>query len=427
MVKKSVFCLILAFLILNASACSTLSSKNIKSATLVITQGTVIDGTGSDPIPNGLVAVRDNRILAVGRAQDFNIPEGIVIIDAEGDTILPGIINSHAHSVSGAGTRRLLFLLDGVTSVCDMMISIQMMSDLDQEGIQAGPASRGFKSGPMITAPGGYPGVIFGSYTSYEISGEEQAEQAVNEIFENGADYIKIALEPGIFGDPWPVLTAQEVRAIVKSAHQHDLLVRAHVNNAALDIALEGGVDVIEHVAMPSFSYQDLEPFFDEAGAFQIPDRYQEQLLQMIDQGTILVPTLDVIIHDSYLEGGMEPPEIAVVEAILTVVGFYHDAGGTIALGNDYGNSGVEPGMPLNEMKFLLLAGLSPMEVLVTGTQTAAFVCGQGEDLGTLEAGKVADIIVIDGDPLVDISVMDSVFYVIKDGEIVVNPDQENK
>jgi imidazolonepropionase-like amidohydrolase len=249
----------------------------------------------------------------------------------------------------------------------------------------------------------------------------------VNDLSERGADYIKVALEPGIFGDPWPVLSVEEVSAVVQTAHEHDLLVRSHVNNAALDIALAGGIDVIEHVALPSFSYEDLEPSFNEAGEYQIPDRYQEQLLQMVEQGTILVPTLDVIIRDSYLEGGMEQEDKAVADAVLTVVGFYHSAGGTIALGNDYGNSGVEPGMPLDEMKFLLLVGLSHMEVLVASTQNAALVCGQGDELGTLERGKLADLVIVDGDPLADISVMDSILYVIKDGEIVVFPDQESK
>jgi hypothetical protein len=166
------------------------SKNEITSATLIITNGTVIDGTGSDPIPDGFVAVQDNRILAVGRSQDLDFPEGVDIIDAGGGTILPGIINAHAHKVSGPATRRILFLLDGVTSVCDMMISRQMMSDLDLEVTQDGPGARGFKSGPMITAPGGYPGVIFGTYNSHEIRGEAEAKQAVNDLNEWGADYV---------------------------------------------------------------------------------------------------------------------------------------------------------------------------------------------------------------------------------------------
>ena len=159
MVKNCFLCLGIVCLILISTACGPNQDIKIESATLIITNGTVIDGTGAAPIPDGFIAVQNHRILAVGRSQDLILPEGVEIIDVKGGTILPGIINAHAHKVSGPGTRRILFLLDGVTSVCDMMISQQMMADLDEEGIQDGPAARGFKSGPMVTAPGGYPGV----------------------------------------------------------------------------------------------------------------------------------------------------------------------------------------------------------------------------------------------------------------------------
>jgi enamidase len=218
------------------------------------------------------------------------------------------------------------------------------------------------------------------------------------------------------------VLSVKEVAAIVRTAHTNGLLVRAHVNHAALDIALEGGVDIIEHVAMPSFSYQDLEPMFDEAGVFQIPDLLKEQLLQMVEQGIILVPTLDVIITDAYLEGGMAPDQEIVAKAVLAVVRFFHESGGRIALGNDYGNSSVSPGMPLDEMAYLQAAGLTPMEVIVAATKQAALVCGHPDELGTLEIGKLADLIVVDGNPIKDLSVLDSVLYVIKDGEVAVYP-----
>ena len=178
--------------------------------------------------------------------------------------------------------------------------SLPSMQDLEEEGIQSGPAARGFKAGPIITVPGGYPGVIFGTYNSYEIQGEDEAESAVNDLYHRGADYIKVALEPGIFGEPWPVLNLQELRSIVATAHAHDLLVRAHVNNAKLDLALEGGVDVIEHVPMPSFSYEDLELMFDDQGVFRIPPELETQILGMVEQGIVLVPTLDVIIDDQY-------------------------------------------------------------------------------------------------------------------------------
>ena len=339
---------------------------------------------------------------------------------------MPGIINSHVH-VRGAGTRRILFLLDGVTSVCDMMIPMLSMHYLDEEGIQSGPAARGFKAGPIITAQGSYPGIVYGTHFSYEIQGDDEAETAVHDLHALGADYIKVALEPGIFGDPWPVLNLGELRSVVTTAHSNDLLVRAHVNNAVLDIALEGGVDVIEHVPMPSFAQENLEPMFDDAGVFRIPSDLEAQMLRMVDQGIVLVPTLDVIIDDSYQGEEFASENDGVNHAVLAVVRFFHDAGGIIAVGNDYGNPGVKPGMPLREMTLLQSTGLSPMEVIEAATRHAAYVCGQSDELGTLERGKLADLIVVDGSPLDDLMALDSVLYIVKDGELVLPPQKNSK
>jgi imidazolonepropionase-like amidohydrolase len=388
-----------------------------------VNNGLVIDGTGSEPIPNGLVAIDGNRIVYAGPSSEFKMPKDIPLLDAEGGTILPGIINSHSHKDMGAGTRRIMFLLEGVTSVCDMMIPISSMHNLEEEGIQSGPAARGFKAGPIITVPGGYPGVIFGVANSYEIQGAHEAELAVLDLYSQGADYIKVALEPGIFVEPWPFLDLVELRTIIDTAHSKNLLVRAHVNNAELDLALEAGVDVIEHVPMPSFSPQKLGVFFDDAGKFRMDPYLEEQLLQMVEQEIVLVPTLDVIIDDTYKKSEA-PPEVEVVnQAVLGVVGFFHNLGGTIALGNDYGNSGVMRGMPLREMELLHDAGLSRVEVIEAATKHAAYVCGQSDYLGTLESGKLADLIVVEGNPLEDLTTMLSIMYVVKDGEIAVTPE----
>jgi imidazolonepropionase-like amidohydrolase len=426
MIKRSIFLSILGAHLFLCTSCQTSPGNEFSNTTLVVTNGILIDGTGVEPIPDGLVVIDDNRIVSIGHSSDFKIPKNVLVVDAAGGTILPGIINSHAHKDMGAGTRRIMFLLDGVTSVCDMMIPIPSMHYLDEERSQSGPAARGFKAGPIVTAPGGYPG-IWGAGFSYEIQGEDEAEIAVRDLHARGADYIKVALEPGIFGEPWPVLNLQELRSIVATAHAHDLLVRAHLNNAMFDIALDASVDVIEHVPMPSFSHEDLEIMFDDSGAFRMPSELGAQMLRMIDQGIVLVPTLDVLIDDTYQQVDVASEVDIVNQAVLGVVRFFHDAGGIIAVGNDYGNSGVQPGMPLREMELLRAAGLSPMEVFEAATKHAAYVCGQSDELGTLERGMLADLIVVAGNPLDDLSAMDFVLYVVKDGEVVVSPEQETK
>ena len=406
--------------------------QELPARSLIISNGTVIDGTGADPVADGLVAIEGNRITAVGPAAGFKIPDDAVVIDAGGGTILPGIINAHVHNGNGVGTRRTLFLLNGVTSVCDLGIPLFMMKGFEEEGFKAGPAARGFKAGPFITVPGGYPGAAMERSMNYEIQGAVEAEAAVRDLHARGVDYIKVALEPGYDGENWPMLNVKELRAVVATAHANDRLVRAHVTKSdLLEIALEAGVDAIEHVPMPSEAPEDLAPMFDEAGVFHLPAEVQAVLLRMIDQNVVLVPTLEVYLADPKLLDTLEPGTDVfnhpVFQAVLAVVRFFHDSGGIIALGNDYGARGAQSGMPLHEMELLQAAGLSPHEVLEAATRHAAAVCGHRDELGTLEKGKLADLIVVDGDPLDDLAVMDKLLVIVKDGEIALTPDQESK
>jgi imidazolonepropionase-like amidohydrolase len=415
-----------------AAVPTAVAATKLQSVSLVVSNGTVVDGTGADPIVDGLVAIEGNRIAAVGRSADFKIPDDAVVIDAGGGTILPGIFNAHMHNGHAVGTRRVLFLLDGVTSVCDLGVPLYLMKGFEQEGFKAGPAARGFKAGSIITVPDGYQGYYVISALNYEIQGEYEAEMAVGDLHDRGVDYIKVYLEPGYAGENLPVLNIQELRSVVATAHANNLLVRAHVTKSdMLEIALEAGVDVIEHVPNYPESPEELESMFDEAGVFHLPSEVEAEILRMIDQGVVLVPTLDAHLVDPYILDDIAPEtdvlNHAVFQAILGFVRFFHDSGGIIALGNDYGYYGVESGMPLNEMDLLQRAGLSAREVIEAATRHAATVCGHGDELGTLEEGKLADLIVVDGNPLEDLAVMDSVLYVVKDGELGLLPEQDGK
>jgi hypothetical protein len=171
MIRTGIYYCMLAILFALLVACRATEREDLQSVSLVVTNGIVVDGTGSDPITNGLVAIRGNRIVAIGQSVDFKIPKDIAVIDAEGGFILPGVINSHAHRVAPAATRRHLFLLDGVTSVCDVGDPLPRMQEFEQEETQSGPAARGFNAGPIVTAPDGYPGFP----VIYEIQGEDEA------------------------------------------------------------------------------------------------------------------------------------------------------------------------------------------------------------------------------------------------------------
>jgi imidazolonepropionase-like amidohydrolase len=197
--------------------------------------------------------------------------------------------------------------------------------------------------------------------------------------------------------------------------------------SSMLDIALEAGVDVVEHMPLLSYSQDELKAMFDDTGVFQMPPELETQMLLMINEGVVLVPTLSVCIDIAYQIGYTDWETGLLCQAAFGVTHFFHDSEGIIAVGNDYCNPRINPGMPLREMELLQQAGLSPLSVIEAATRHAAYVCGQSDELGTLEKGKLADLIIVEGNPLDDINVMDSVLYVVKGGELVLSPHQDGK
>jgi hypothetical protein len=136
--------------------------------------------------------IQGDRIVAVGPRANFVIPASAQVIDALGGTILPGIINAHVHGTSNAAVRRVYFLLKGVTSVCDMGSPLKQMPQFAQDHTR-GPTARGFKSGPIVTAPGGYPDIFWHADVNYEVATTDEARAAVDDLISRGADVIKIA------------------------------------------------------------------------------------------------------------------------------------------------------------------------------------------------------------------------------------------
>lgn len=397
--------------------------RPVPSDALVIRNGMVFDGTGAVPIRNGMVVIQGNRIFAVGHAPEFAVPSTAKTLDAGGGTILPGIINAHTHETASPLIREVYFAEKGVTATCDLgspLYTMPWYADFTSYGA----AARGFRAGPIINAPLGYPGT---PELLYAVNNADEARAAVDDLVSRGADMIKLAFEPWNSKLPWetppgnpiPNLDLDEVRAIVAQAHTRGKLVRVHLGTAEfLDLALDGGVDTIEHVPLPRLADIDFSTL--DGGYARLSPGYEAQLARVVNQQVIMVPTLDKIISwcDSY---AITPERKTLCTQYATApVHRFHTLGGVIGLGDDSGYES-RTGMPVREMDRLLEAGLTPTEVLQAGTRVAAQVCGHGNELGTLEPGKLADVIVVGGNPLLDIHALENLRTVIVDGKVAVS------
>jgi enamidase len=394
---------------------------------LVVTNGTVVTGTGAAPIPAGAVIVDGSRIVAVGPASDLTIPDGARVLDAGGGTILPGIINAHVHHSAPVEERRR-FLEEGVTGVCDLGSPLDELRLFQDVRALEGAAARGFFAGPIVTAPGGYPDGLYGTTDlNYDVASPEEARTAVSDLHSRGASYVKVALDPSWdFGNPLPVPSLEVVTALAAEARARGLRVRSHqIQITQFPLALESGVDVVEHLPFPTGwppedeilrlmeTTDPLTPFFQE----HVPE-YGELLPSMAQRGIVLVPTVAALLGRLYAEPDPSPRERFVRAAVLDIIRRFRAAGGTVAVGNDFNDRTVRERLPLTEMRALQEAGLTPMEVVEAATRNAAYACGQEADLGTLEPGKLADLVIVDGDPLADLDALRRVQIVIVAGEV---------
>jgi imidazolonepropionase-like amidohydrolase len=391
---------------------------------LVIRNGTVIDGTGAEPIPDGIVIIEGERIVAVGPEADIAVPSAAQVIDAEGGTILPGMIDSHVHTAWSPEVRRR-FLEVGVTTVCDLGSPIEHMDDFEEDTWNGEPVARGFRAGPIVTAPGGLPDAVLRADLNYEVGMPEEARRGVIDLVGRGADAIKVYLQETVGDQLYPMLSEAVLKAVVDEAHARGVLVRAHVTDLPLvPMALDAGVDVVEHVPKPDLSEEGLvrelqgsdDPAADLFNLIVVAE-YDSLLPRLAQQGVVMVPTLAIAWGRWYGSQEATPGQRVLADGALEIVRRFHSAGGVIALGTDY-NENFRPDMVLRETQLLHAAGLTPMEVIEAATKHAARVCGHGEDLGTLEVGKLADILIVDGDPVADLGALEGVVIVVKGGVV---------
>ena len=396
-----------AFLRLTSSAAagfiigSCSDSSHHSKPELSLINGTLIDGTGADPVHGSAVVIKGKQIAAVGLQSELEIPAESDTIDLDGKTILPGFINAHVHNAYDKRTLKT-WAQGGVTTVRDLGV-VRPISPANlfkaRNKLCADPnCARLTAVGPFVNVEGGYPVVRWGG-EMVTINSPENARIAVNKLIDAGADTIKTVMESGyIFrGSGWPLLSPVVLKSLVATAHERNVPVTVHVTSARdLGRALDAGVDEIAHMVVDDLS--------------------NDLVSRMVDSGTRWVPTIELwqLVSERY---ALEYGKIAVKNLARFV-----EAGGEVVLGTDYAGAPdvvFDLGMPIREIGWMQEAGMSPMQIIVAATRNGARSCNMLDEAGTLEAGKLADILVVDGDPLVDIQALTRRFRVLREGKSI--------
>ncbi|MFB0565128.1 MAG: amidohydrolase family protein [Candidatus Aminicenantaceae bacterium] len=343
--------------------------------------GNLIKGTGSDPIQDAALVIEGDRIAAVGTRAEIEIPREAVVIDLHDSTILPGLIDAHVHN--GYNDLNLkVWAQEGITTVRDLGVSYELDAFVIRDKLQSDPkCARLVAVGPILTVPEGFPPGNIG----LRITSVEDAREKTTILLDKGADVIKVGLE----SRAGPILSPDELSVIVETAHQRSKLVSAHVTTSQdLRLAFESGVDDMAHIVW--FGH--------------VPD---DIIKRMVESGVYWVTTLAAT-PDKIRAGCMES------------LSRFVKAGGMVVYGTDAGYiPHQEIGMSIRELKLMKEAGMTPLDVITAATRNAAQVSSIAEDVGTLERGKIADILVVEGNPLEDLNELSKVRLVIREGVII--------
>jgi imidazolonepropionase-like amidohydrolase len=397
----------------------------------------VIDGLGTPPLAPGFVEIDGGAITAVGAMAALRRDDGgALVLDVDGRTVMPGLIDCHAHLVySGFRTLEEVdrcpietaainavlnarkVLAAGYTTVRDVG-TIANVAVAVRDAIAQGkvPGPRVVASGQMICATGGAADTLPPHWERKQAGfgvladGVDAIRRTVRRQIRNGVDNIKLAasgVEVGPYAHTWmTTFSEEEVRAAIEEAHRWGRTVAIHAQSYdSVKFALRAGVDTVEHGT-----------------------RMDDEAIALFRRSTsILVPTLCTLF--SVLELGAklnlapkQREEMAINEPLwLDSVRRAHAAGIPIAAGGDLGNR-LAHGTNARELEYLVRAGLTPMEAIQAATGTAARALKREALIGALAPGRLADLLVVDGDPLADIRLLqdaERLTLVLKEGRPV--------
>lgn len=409
---------------------------------VAIVNGVIIDGRGGDPQTGMTLLIEDQRITALDRAERVNIARDTTVIDAQGGSVLPGLIDTHVHFLMEypdlgrylitppslrlfeAIPRLRATLEAGITTVRDAGGTPAGIKMAVERGIVPGPRMQVAVS--IITQTGGhgdgfYPccidlglfGVNLPDVPHTVTDGEDEVRRAVREILRAGADWIKLATSGGVLSTAdaptSSQLTIEEIGVAVYEAAAQDKRCMAHAQGTmGIKNALLAGVASIEHGVYLTDELIDL----------------------MLQKDAYLVPTLvaplDVVEfskeHPDLLPPVMAAKAASVVDAHQRSFRLAVEAGVKVAMGTDSGVG--KHGANGRELQLMVEHGMTPMQSILASTSSAARLLHLDRELGTLEVGKLADVVIISGDVLENIGLIAdpaNVKLVLKGGSIAKN------
>jgi imidazolonepropionase-like amidohydrolase len=391
------------------------------NSTIAIVGATLIDGRGGPPLANAAVLVRGPRIVAAGPRASVVIPRGAQVFEGRGLTLLPGFLDAHFH-LDEKASRPALFLTHGITSIRDPGQWIEAYDRVRQSS-QAIP--RLFLTGPHLdTPPPAYPA------DSIIVRDPEETRLAVRRFIAAGASAIKVYFR----------LPLASLRAAVETAHARGVPVTAHLEIVDATDAIRAGVDGFEHIT--SFGTAMLAP----------PDaeKYRQAVLadnrarnegryRMWSELDLESPRAKALVELIVKHGVFVSPTLAVFERRMgdanvtdlhvkacanmrAFVGQVHRAGARVVVGSHSSVPHAPEGWAYQrEMELLVESGLSPMEAIVAATMHNAHFFRVADRLGSVERGKLADLLLVEGDPLLDLSALRRVRRVMLNGRWVAD------
>ncbi len=404
-------------------------------AATLVHAGTLIDGVSNDPRSKVTVIVEEGRITGI--RDGFAAPaDGDTVIDLENSTVLPGLMDMHVHLTGELNPKNYLertqlntasyavrsveyarrTLMAGFTTVRnpgdDGTITVALKSEIEK-GMVPGP--RIFTAGKSLATTGGHADPTNGLREDLTrdagpedgvVNGPEDAAKAVRHRYKEGADFIKITATGGVLSvaksGQNPQFTQEELRAIVATANDYGFHVAAHAHGAeGMKRAVRAGVRSIEHGTLMDAETMDL----------------------MKKHGTYYVPTIlagDFVAEkakiDGYFPDLVRPKAAEIGPKIQETFGKAYKAGVKIAFGTD---SGVSPhGGNGREFALMVEAGMPAMEAIRSATMTPAELLGIQDTLGSIEAGKIADLVAVHGNPLENVDLLQNVAFVMKEGTV---------